>query len=183
MTTFESCLNVVIWVRGWFSLRAIVMFLCTWKPGGRHGSSSCIRLQGIFCRPHNTHYFTVRFDYLVSTVNGRSCPHTWGLASNHWKLWVVHCSETPLSERMEPSLPPSCHTCWVHEKLFFSACVMWGQASFVCCFFLTSLNCYVFTPNWVPNVSRGMYSVCCCVSCWTTCVPVYSQSGPYTCRL
>lgn len=129
MTTFESCLNVVIWVRGWFSLRAI-MFLCTWKPGGRRSSNSCIRLQSIFCRPHNNHYFTVRFDYLLSTVNGRSYPHTVGLVPNYWKLWVVHCSETPLSERKEPSSPPSCHTCWGHEKLFFSAWFMWGQASF-----------------------------------------------------
>lgn len=178
MTTFESCLNVVIWVRGWFSLRVIVMFLCTWKPGGRHGSNSCIRLQSTFCHPQNTHYFTVTFDYLVSTVN---YPHTVGSVSYYWKLWVVHCSETPLSGHKEPSLPLSCHTCWGHEKLFFSAWFMWGQASFG--FFFTSLKCYVLTPNWVPNVSRGMYSVGCCVSCWTTCVPVYSQSGPYTCRL
>lgn len=159
MTTFESCLNVVIWVRGWFSLRAI-MFLCTWKPGGRRSSNSCIRLQSIFCRPHNNHYFTVRFDYLLSTVNGRSYPHTVGLVPNYWKLWVVHCSETPLSERKEPSSPPSCHTCWGHEKLFFSAWFMWGQASFGF-FYLSELLC-VDTKLGSKCFQRNVF-------CWLLC--------------
>lgn len=70
-----------------------------------------------------------------------------------WRLWVVCCLEAhvPLgqthllpflslllpslsawrlqAEDSQPSSPPSCHTCWVHDKRFLSACLMWGQAS------------------------------------------------------
>lgn len=65
---------------------------------------------------------------------------------NYWKLRVVCCSETHLpnppssihvslilpclsvwhleTEHWQAFSPPSCHTCWVHEKPFFAACFM-----------------------------------------------------------
>lgn len=129
------------------------MFPYTWKPQGRCrcSCSGCILLQDIFCHLQTAHYFMVRFDYLFSTVNGWSSPHTVGLVSViignfGWSAAHKHICQTHLlpftshllpclsvwhleTEHWQPSSPPSCHTCRVHEKLFFGACFMWGQAS------------------------------------------------------
>lgn len=42
------------------------------------------------------------------------------------------------TEHSQPSLPPSCHTCQVHEKRFFRVCLLWGQAS----------SGFLFLPLW-----------------------------------
>lgn len=100
MTTFESRSNVVIWVRGWLSLRVLVMFPCTWKPQGRCSCScnGCILSPDVFCHLQTAHYFMVRFDHLLSAVNGwlNFPSHCRFAVCNYWKLWVVRCSETHL---------------------------------------------------------------------------------------
>lgn len=80
------------------------------------------------------------------------------------------------TEHSQPSSPPSCHTCWVHEKLFFCACLMWGQASLGFSA-LWTVRCWHHIAFQLFPEDCILLAVVSAVG--TTFVLVYSQTGPF----